>query len=107
MIERALAAADPAEIEAQHRKAALGESVVHIIDDLIVHRPAELRMRMKNDGDRRASLLGGMETSLQTTGGTSENDLGHRVSIDERFTGERSRRAGNRCLAAARQELET
>ncbi len=41
----ALAAADAAEVEPQHRKAALHEGVIERVDDLIVHRPAELRVR--------------------------------------------------------------
>src|SRR5208283_961102 len=46
VIEAALRSPDAAKIETQHGKSALGESVIEIVDDLIVHRPAELRMRM-------------------------------------------------------------
>ena len=45
VVEIALAAPDAAEIEAQHREAALDEQVVEVVDDLVVHRAAELRVR--------------------------------------------------------------
>ena len=51
----ALAAAHAAEIEAQHREAALGERIIEAVDDLVVHRAAELRVRMQDQRDR-ASL---------------------------------------------------
>ena len=77
VVERALGAPDAAEVEAQNGEAAIGEVVVRIVDDLVVHRPAELRMRVQNHGDRRAPLLGGMETAFQPTGGTVEEDFWH------------------------------
>src|SRR5579862_4741559 len=46
VIELALAAADAAEVEAQDREAALREHVKELVDDLVVHRPAELGMRV-------------------------------------------------------------
>ena len=46
-----LAAAHAAEIETQHREAHVVEGIVQVVDDLVVHRPAELRMRMQHDGD--------------------------------------------------------
>ena len=52
MIETALAAPYAPEIEAQHGEAALGEGVIEIVDDLIVHRAAELRVRMQDEGYR-------------------------------------------------------
>jgi len=52
-----LAAPDAAEVEAQHGEAKIVEGVMQVVDDLVVHRPAELRMRMKNDRDRRATLF--------------------------------------------------
>ncbi len=77
MVKRTLTAANAAEIEAQNRKTALCERLIHIVNDLIVHRPAKLRMRMKNDRDRRTALFGGMEAPFKATSGTCENDLGH------------------------------
>ena len=81
VIEAALAAPDAAEIEPQHREAALGEGVIEIVDDLVVHRPAELRMRMQHDGDRRAAHRRGMKTAFDAAGRTVEHDFGHLYSI--------------------------
>jgi hypothetical protein len=38
-------------------KAALLEHVEQLIDDLVVHGAAELRVRMQHDGDRRVLFL--------------------------------------------------
>jgi hypothetical protein len=80
MVEGALRPSDAAEVETQHGKPALGETIVSVVDDLIVHRPAKLRMRMKNHRDRRPALLRGMKTTLQPTGGTGKEDLWHEHS---------------------------
>ena len=80
VIEVALRAADAAEVEAQHREAALGEGVVEAVDDLVVHRPAELRMRMQHDRDRRAALLGGVKPALEAAGRSGEDDFRHEIS---------------------------
>jgi len=56
VIERALAAPDAAEVKPQHRKVPVHEGVVALVDDLVVHRAAELRMRVQHDGDRRVLL---------------------------------------------------
>ncbi len=77
MVERALAPADAAEVEPQHREAALGEHVEQLIGDLVVHRPAELRVRMKNDGDRRGPGLARLVTALKAAGGASERQPQH------------------------------
>src|SRR5262249_21344157 len=81
VIERALAAADAAEVEAQHRKIAVRERVVELVGDLMVHRPAELRVRMQDDRDRRILLLGRMEAAFDPSSGSGEDDLGHGTSI--------------------------
>ena len=52
VVEVALAAADAAEVEAQDGEAALDERVVEIVDDLVVHRAAELRVRMQDQRNR-------------------------------------------------------
>ncbi len=80
MVEFALAAADRAEVEAQRGEAALLEHVEQLVDDLVVHRAAELRMRMQDDGDRRAFLLGGLVSAFEATCGSVENDFGHWLS---------------------------
>ena len=46
MVEFALAAPDAAEVEPERRETALLEHVEQVVDDLVVHRPAELRVRM-------------------------------------------------------------
>ena len=82
VVECALRPADAAKIEAQRREPAFGERVIGVVDDLIVHRPAELGMRVEHHRDRRAALLGGVEAAFQPSGGTVEKDLRHRVSKD-------------------------
>ena len=82
VVERALAAADAAEVEAQHREAAVHEGVVELVDDLVVHRPAELRVRMQHDGDRRVLLPRRMIAAFDPSGGTGEDDLRHAIDLD-------------------------
>jgi hypothetical protein len=83
MVERALRPANAAKIEAQNRKAALGKGVIKVINDLVIHRPAKLRVRMQNDRDGRAALFGRVEPSFETTGGSVENHLGHIFYLTE------------------------
>lgn len=78
MVEMALAAADAAEVEAQRRKAPVHEGVEQVVDDLVVHRPAELRVRVQDYGERRAALLGGLVAALDPAGRSVENHLWHR-----------------------------
>jgi hypothetical protein len=77
MVEFTLAAANAPEVEAQRREPALLEHVEELIDDLIVHRAAELRMRMQNQGDGRAFFLGGLVAAFKTAGWAVENNFGH------------------------------
>jgi hypothetical protein len=77
MIERALAATDTAEVEAQHRKAAVHERVVHLVDDRVVHVAAELRVRVQHHGDRGILLFRRMVAAFQAACGTGENDFRH------------------------------
>ena len=49
VVEIALAAADPAEIEAQAGEAALLEHVEKPVNDLVVHRAAEAGMRVQHE----------------------------------------------------------
>ena len=78
VVEHALAAADAAEVEAQHREAALREHVEQIVDDLVVHRPAELRVRMQDDGDRRVGLLAGLVAAFEPAVRAVEDHFWHR-----------------------------
>ena len=77
VVEIALAAADAAEIEAQHGKAPVHEGVVALVDDLVIHVAAELRMRVQHDGDRRVFLPCRMIPAFDPAGGAGEDDLGH------------------------------
>src|ERR1700712_3445919 len=81
VVEIALAAANAAEVEAQCRKTAFLEHVEQLVDDLVVHRPAELRMRMKDESDRCAFFLGWLIAALKAASRAVENDFGHRYSI--------------------------
>ena len=80
VVEFALAAADRAEVEPERGKAALLEHVEQLVDDLVVHRAAELRMRMQDDGDRGVLLLGRLVTAFEATGRSVEDDFGHWLS---------------------------
>src|SRR3977135_1048224 len=77
MVERALAASDTAEVEAQYREVPMHESVVELIDDLMVHRAAELRMRMQHDADGGVLLPCRMIPALDPPGWAGKDDLGH------------------------------
>ena len=80
VVESALRPSNAAEVETQHGKPAFGETIISVVDNLIVHRPAKLRVRMKHHRDRRPALLGGMKATLQPTGGTGKENLGHEHS---------------------------
>src|SRR5215813_2859906 len=77
MVKRALTPADAAEIEPERRKAPMHEGVVELVDDRVVHCPAELRMRVQNDSDWRIFLPGRMLPSLDAPGGAGEDNLRH------------------------------
>jgi hypothetical protein len=77
VIERPKAATYAAEIEAKHGEPALGEGVIEVVDDLIVHRAAELRVRMQDERDRRPVRRGLVEAAFQPAGGTDEENLWH------------------------------
>ena len=79
VVEHALALADAAEVEAQRREAAPDEGLVEQLDDLVVHRPARLRVRVEDQRDRRARAGAGMETAFEAALGAGKNDFGHGV----------------------------
>src|SRR5581483_7471177 len=81
MVERPLAAAHAAEVEPQGRKAAMHECIVQLVNDRMVHRSAELRVRMKNDGDRCVLLPCRVITPLDAPGGAGEYDLRHSSNL--------------------------
>jgi hypothetical protein len=73
----ALTATDAAEIEPQDRKAEFVESIMQVIDDPVVHRPAELRMRVQDNGDRGVTVFLRVVTAFKPTIGAGENHFGH------------------------------
>ena len=77
----ALAAADAAEIEPQNREAALREHVIELIHDRVVHRAAELRMRVEHDADRGILGLGRVKTAFETAGRAGKNDFRHNMLV--------------------------
>src|SRR3569623_795243 len=77
MVEGALRAADAAKIEAERREAAVHERIVELVDDGVVHRAAELRVRMQDDGDRRVLLPRRVVSAFNSAGRTGENHLWH------------------------------
>jgi hypothetical protein len=77
VVERPLAAADAAEVEPERREAAVHEGIIELVDDLVVHRPTELRVRVQHDGDRRILLPRRMVPALDPTSRTGEDDLRH------------------------------
>src|SRR3546814_5165503 len=74
---RSLAAADAAEVEAQHRETARDEAFVHRLRDAVVHRPAALRVRVEDQRNRRARARRGRETAFDAALGAGENNVGH------------------------------
>ena len=53
------------------------EGIVELVDDLVVHRAAELRVRMQHDGDRRMLDARRMIPAFDPAGRTGEDDFGH------------------------------
>jgi hypothetical protein len=80
-VEAALAAPDPAEIEAQGGKTALHKALVQRIDDTVVHRPAVQRMRMQHQRHRRRRLAHMMIAALEPPLRAVEDHVRH-VSLD-------------------------
>src|ERR1043166_4165190 len=77
MVKRTLAAPDAAEIETQNGKVPMHKGVIELVDNLVIHCPAKLRVRMQNDGDRRVFLSRRVVATLDPARGASEDDLGH------------------------------
>src|SRR5262249_32308226 len=77
VIEAALAASDAAKVEAHHRKVPGGEGIVEVVDDLVVHRAAELRMWMQHDRDGGILLACRVVPTLDPTSRTGKDDFGH------------------------------
>ena len=58
----------PRKLKRSTEKFAVHEGVVELVDDLVVHRAAELRMRMQHDADRRVLLPRRMVAALDAAG---------------------------------------
>lgn len=91
MVELALTAPDTAKIEAERGKAALLEHIEKIINDLVVHRAAELWVRMQDECDRRVLFLGRLIAAFEASGRSVENDFWHVYSARNRQIGPRQR----------------
>jgi hypothetical protein len=81
VVEHALAAADAARVETQHGETALGEHVEEIVDDLVVHRPAELRVGMQHDRDGRVGLFARLVPAFETPFGAVEDHFWHDIVL--------------------------
>ena len=79
LVVLALAAADAAEVEPQHGEAEAVEGVVQVVDDAVVHRAAELRVRMQHDGDGGVAVPLRMVAAFEPALGAGEDDFGHEV----------------------------
>ena len=88
VVEFALTTADATEVEAQHGEAAFREHVEKLVDDLVVHRATELRVRVQDDRDRAVLLLGRLKPTLKAPRRAGENDFWHDWDRPLRVAGE-------------------
>ena len=72
VVERPWLLPTPRKVEAQGREAALHERLIEQLDDLVVHRPAGLRVRVQDQRDRRARARPRGETAFQTALGAGK-----------------------------------
>jgi hypothetical protein len=77
VIEIALAPADAAEVEADSGEAAMHEGIVELVDDLVIHRAAELRMRMQDDRDRGVFLRRRVIAAFDAAGRSGKDHFRH------------------------------
>ena len=77
LIKLALAPPDAAKVEAEDRIAEAVKNVVELIHHFVVHRPAELRMRVKHNRDGRVFLSLRVITTFQPAFGAGKNYFGH------------------------------
>ena len=88
---------DAAGVEAQHREAAVDEHMEQRDHDLVVHRPAILRVRMEDQRDRRVFFFALVIAALEASLGTGEHHIRHLDSdyapllaaLDRRFGSDR------------------
>src|SRR5262249_7064716 len=78
------------------------ERIIELVHDLVVHRAAELRMRVEHDRDRRILLPSRMIPALDPSCGARENDLWHENLDDRRRSPTLDANAARRLRAAGR-----
>ena len=54
---------------------------MQVVDDLVVHRAAELRMRVQDDGNRGVAFGLGMIAAFKAAFGSGKDNLGHLVCL--------------------------
>src|SRR5207237_6487827 len=87
VVEVALAAPNATEVEADGGEAAMHERIVELIDDLMIHRAAELRMRMQDDRDRGVFLRRRVIAAFDAAGRSGEDDFRHELpNLDQRWS---------------------
>src|SRR5690625_1477344 len=84
LVKGALAAPYPAEIEAQHREAKITEGIMERIGHGVVHRAAELRVRMHDQRDRRILFGLRMIAAFEPPLGSGKVYLGHSIILEIR-----------------------
>jgi hypothetical protein len=77
IVERALALADAAEVEAQRGEAAPLEGLVELLHDAVVHRPARRGMRVEDHRHRRARARRRSKTAFETAVWAGKNNFWH------------------------------
>jgi len=81
VVERALAAADAAEIEPQHRESAVHEGIIELVDDSGGSSTAELGVRMEHECNRRVFDARRMIPALDPAGRTVKMTSGHQTRL--------------------------
>ena len=76
----------------------MGEGVIEVVHDLVVHRAAELRMRVQDDCDRGVFLRRRVIAAFDAAGRSSEDDFRHE-RYSPRQVGPGGDVSGNRELA--------
>ena len=64
-------------------KIAVYEGIIQLVHDLVVHRAAELRVRMQDDRDWRVLLARRMVATFEPAGRTRENDFRHGYDLEQ------------------------
>ena len=77
VVEHALALAHSTEIEAKRRTTTLDVSLVQQLYDLVVPRPARLRVRMEDKCDWRSGTRARMETAFEAALRAWKDHFGH------------------------------